>query len=270
MKNIVKEVVLDTLSLMDLTIVRIIDKQAVLCLINKLQPYNTDKKLIRFGPKGDGGYLIPDDLNGIQACFSPGVGNLSGFENDCAKRGMQIFLADKSVKFPALENPNFNFIKKHIGPLTNTDFITINDWVSESLDDKDSDLLLQMDIEGYEYSTILNMSNNLLKRFRIIVIEFHSLNKLWDNEFYSIASLVFQKLLQHHTCIHIHPNNSCGKSKIKGVEIPKVAEFTFFRKDRIKENDLETSFPHLLDFDNDPNFKTMILPKFWKRSNKNR
>ena len=267
MKNIAKKTVLNTLSLLGLTLSKITVKDDVLSFINKLRPFKTDKKLIRLGPNGDGGYLIPDDLDGIEACFSPGVGDLSEFENECAKRGMKVFLADNSVNSPAIENSNFHFIKKHIAPLSNKDFITLDDWVSKSLDSEDSDLLLQMDIEGYEYSTILNMSDTLLKRFRIIIIEFHTLNKLWDNEFFKMSSIVFQKLLQHHTCVHIHPNNSCGMTNLRGVEIPKVAEFTFIRNNRIKKSDLETNFPHPLDFDNDINFKKMILPRVWFRNN---
>lgn len=267
MKSVLKKVFLGTISLANITANKLLDKEIVLSLINKLRPYVTDKKLIRFGPNGDGGYLIPDDVSGIEACFSPGVGLLSGFEEDCSKKGMKVFLADKSVDSPALKNPQFNFIKKYIGPITNDDFITLDDWVdSSNLKSEDSDLLLQMDIEGFEYSTILNISNKLMKRFRIIVIEFHSLNRLWDNEFYNIASPVFEKLLQNHSCVHIHPNNCCGMFKLKGVEIPNVAEFTFMRNDRIKEKHIQNNFPHPLDFDCDLSFKTLVLPQQWYSS----
>ena len=48
-------------------------EKKVLELIKKLQPYNVGKDLIRLGAKRDGGYLVPDDLVEIEACFSPGV-----------------------------------------------------------------------------------------------------------------------------------------------------------------------------------------------------
>jgi hypothetical protein len=41
-------------------------------LIALVSPVATDKQLVRFGPGGDGGYLIPNDLQGVEACFSPG------------------------------------------------------------------------------------------------------------------------------------------------------------------------------------------------------
>lgn len=38
-------------------------------LISKLAPVDCGKQLIRLGLKGDGGYLVPDDLDSIVACF---------------------------------------------------------------------------------------------------------------------------------------------------------------------------------------------------------
>lgn len=65
-------------------------------MIHKLKPYSIDKDLIRLGTKGDGRYLVPNDLSGIKACFSAGVGQISRFEEECSKLGIQLFLADKS------------------------------------------------------------------------------------------------------------------------------------------------------------------------------
>lgn len=254
------------LSLKNLTIENSTNVDLINTLIKKLHPFSTDKSLIRFGPNGDGGYLIPDDFKGIEACFSPGVGNISAFEQDCLKYGMQVFLADKSVDSPAIKNDKLFFIKNFIGPLTGNDSITMDDWVNSCIKGNNSDLLLQMDIESDEYLTIIQMSENLLKRFRILVIEFHFLHKLWNKEFYKLASTTFQKILQYHTCVHIHPNNCCGVEKLHGIEIPRVAEFTFLRNDRINHKKLQTRFPHPLDFDNTSN-NTIILPKRWYDAN---
>lgn len=245
-----------------LNIERSVNKKSVVSLIEKLHPYCTDKELIRFGANGDGGYLVPNDFEGINACFSPGVGAFSSFEEDCVKHGMQVFLADKSVDAPATKNDQFHFIKKFIGTVNNNDFITIDKWVSTCLEEKKSDLLLQMDIEKHEYLSLINMSDTLLNRFRILVIEFHYLHKLWNKEFFDMASAAFEKILQNHTCVHIHANNYCGIVKSKGVEIPKVAEFTFIRNDRIKTKTPQTNFPHPLDFDN-INDNVVVLPKSW-------
>jgi hypothetical protein len=70
------------------------DKNSLESLLHKLYPMSTDKELIRLGPEGDGGYLVPDDLAEIEACFSPGVSVISGFEKACADLGIKVFLAD--------------------------------------------------------------------------------------------------------------------------------------------------------------------------------
>ena len=44
-------------------------------------------------------------MEGIESCFSPGVDNISEFENDCLKYGMKIYMADKSVDKPNLDIP---------------------------------------------------------------------------------------------------------------------------------------------------------------------
>lgn len=222
-----------------------------------------DKELIRLGPIGDGGYLIPDDLEGIEACFSPGVGFYSIFEKDCADRGMKVFLADKSVDKPKQSHEHFVFTKKHIGIINNDSFMTINDWVESSLPDSKSDLLLQMDIEGSEYEVLLVVSDDILQRFRIIVIEFHSLNRLCSNPFFKLASKVFEKLLQTHTCVHNHPNNFSSSVKFKGLEIPEVIELTFLRNDRISSPSFAKIFPHPLDADNTEDHPSLPLPKCW-------
>ena len=88
-----------------------------------------DKPLIRLGPDSDGGYLVPDDLAGIKACFSPGVAQVSGFERDCANLGMQVFLADRSVENPPESHRLFEFTNKFVGVTTSEEFMTLDHWV---------------------------------------------------------------------------------------------------------------------------------------------
>jgi hypothetical protein len=230
--------------------------------IRSLQPVATDRDLIRLGPDADGGYLIPDDLDGIEACFSPGVSTVSGFEKDCADRGIKVFLADKSVEGPAESHELFGFTKKFVGAVSDKDFMTLDGWVNDSLTTLDTDLILQIDIEGAEYEVFLSASEGLIKRFRIIVAEFHWLEQLWSRPYFDLAKRAFDKILRDHTCVHIHPNNCCGSVKKAGLDIPSVMEFTFLRNDRIHRTSARTDFPHPLDRDNLPE-TPLVLPKCW-------
>lgn len=262
MKQMIKPFAIDILALGNAFPTRLTGKNALQSLVHKLSPMTSGKDLIRLGPKGDGGYLVPDDLEGIEACFSPGVCFVSGFEKDCADLGMKVFMADRSVDQPAAMHELFHFTKKYVGVTTNDDFMTVDDWVASSLPGSKADLLLQIDIEGYEYETFLGMSDSLMRRYRIIVAEFHDLDQLWNRPFFQLAARAFEKILQTHTCVHIHPNNCSGLLNKWGLSIPPVAEFTFLRNDRIHNPSYVNVFPHPLDFDDTEN-PHFALPACW-------
>jgi hypothetical protein len=238
------------------------DGQAVRALVRSLRPWEGAHPLIRLGPDGDGGYLVPDDLEGITACFSPGVSRISGFERDCAERGMQVYMADASVAGPALEHPAFHFTPRFLGTSTHGKFVTLPDWIRESIGDAGGDLLLQMDIESHEYPVLLATPDALLERFRIIVIEFHLLPQLWNLHFLELVQPVFERLLRSHACVHVHPNNYSPPVVREGITLFPFMEFTFHRRDRVGPLRPATRFPHPLDRDNTRR-PTAVLPRSW-------
>lgn len=244
----------------------IVKNDNILKFIERVFPVKSQFPMTRLGPNGDGGYILPNDLEGITACYSPGVSFVSDFENDCAKRGMQVFLADRSVDGPAVQNDAFHFTKKYIGAFDTDEFMTLDTWVEQTAPDPKSDLLLQIDIEGFEYEVFLNMTEKLQRRFRTIVVEFHMMDQLWNAPFNRIITRTFDKLLQTHACVHIHPNNCCGSVEKDGLVIPRVMEFTFHRLDRVLPGEYQTKFPTELDFDNTTN-ATLPLPKMWYKNN---
>ena len=241
------------------------DPAKVNALLARLHPVTCTKKLVRLGPDGDGGYLVPDDLEGIVACFSPGVSTVAGFELDCARLGMDVFLADASVDFPPENHPRFHFLKKFIGAATRENFIAFSDWVQACATSERGEFLLQIDIEGYEYETFLSAPSSLLDRFRIVVVEFHFLDHLFCAPLFNLYAQVFEKLLLTHTCVHIHPNNIAGTIKVGNIELPQMAEFTFYRNDRVHQPAFATTFPHPLDRDN-ADGAPLILSKSLYRS----
>jgi hypothetical protein len=234
-------------------------------LIKKISPVDSGRKMIRLGPDKDGGYIIPDDLEGITACFSPGVADEAGFELDCTKRGMTVYMADASVEAPPIENNKFSFIKKFLGAVSKDNQITLDSWVLDQTKKVSNDLILQIDIEGAEYEVFINASEELLSRFRIIVVEFHNLDYLFDSTFYRVARAAFDSILKHHSCVHIHPNNTAGVITSSGLSIPKTMEFTFYRNDRMPSVISPALIPNPLDIDCDPNKPTIKIPVCWNK-----
>ena len=230
--------------------------------LSSLKPTKTNYELIRVGGEGDGGYLIPDDLEGIDTCFSPGVAKKTKFENDMTKRGVKCFLADFSVDLQPINNPLFDFEKKYLGTKNDETFITLENWINLKAPNK-TELILQMDIEGSEYPVILNTSDETLSKFRILVIEFHSLESINNIQGYELIRLTFLKLLKNFDIVHIHPNNCCGSVRYKDLDIPRAMEFSFLRKDRITHRSPAKKFPHPLDRKNVANKPEVHLQSCW-------
>jgi hypothetical protein len=229
-----------------------VDPTKVKSMLRNLWPVHSGHKLRRFGPKSDGGYLIPDDLEGIQRCYSPGVSNESGFEFDLAERGIDVYMADGSVDAPQLNHQRFHFLKSHIGSFPHEvdgiEFTTLSKWIkrTSSFEDK-GDLLLQMDIEGFEYEVIYNLDWEIQKRFRIIVLELHDLQQLQSQFGFKIISQCLRKLTVTHDVVHLHANKIAGFFKIQDFNVPRLLEVTLLRKDRISGRSPILHLPHHLD-----------------------
>ena len=228
-----------------------------------IRPITTEHELIRLGEKSDGGYLVPNDLIGITACFSPGVSAEVHLEEELARRNIKSFMADYSIESLPIHNPLFDFEKKYVGLQPSDTHMTLEDWVNRKVNKDNSDLILQMDIEGEEYDVIFDTSNESLKRFRIIVIEFHKLDILLDKYGYQIINTAFNKLLKNFSIVHIHPNNAATPVQYKGYELPPFMEFTFLRKDRIHSWSYTEHFPHALDNANVQSKQNFSLPECW-------
>ena len=223
--------------------------QKVRLLADQIRPVNTGIELVRIGGSADGGYLVPDDFKGISTCYSPGVSDTANFENELYdKFGIQSHLADYSVSGPPNNCKPKSFIKKFIGPNTIGDFINLNDWIEKCEgNSKSEDSILQMDIEGGEYLSILATPREVLLKFRIIVLEVHDVNQWSNRPYFEMVDAFFQKLLQDFIVVHLHPNNCCSNINIGGFVSPKVFEISFLRKDRINELNGFAVLPNILD-----------------------
>jgi hypothetical protein len=234
-------------------------------LMRRLAPRPIKCPLIRIGGPSDGGYLVPDDLEGLAACVSPGVSSEVGFDLAMAERGVDVFMTDASVPGPPIQHDRFHFERKFLDVFED-DNNTRLDSLSTTIDRSfPGDRILQMDIEGAEYRVLLDTSDQALRSFRIMVMEFHHLTRMLGAFPFGLIQATFRKLLRHHHVVHIHPNNVCGATTRGDLMIPPVMEFTFYRKDRaLLDPDHHTRFPHQLDRDNVAGRPSVALPICWR------
>jgi len=239
-------------------------KEEIQKLIDSLRPVQTKFDLIRVGGNNDGGYLIPNDLMGITACFSPGVDVTASFEIDLCKRGIGSHLADGSVDAPPKNFTPLSFTKKFLGGCNNATHMTLMEWVlSKPEYYVKGDLILQMDIEGGEYTTLLCTPPDVLRKFRIIAVEIHNVHTWFDSLAWPVVTTFFEKLLEDFRVVHNHPNNNCPFIDVDGILMPTVFELTLMRKDRTIALDYCDQFPHPLDQPNVLDKPDRPLPEGW-------
>ena len=217
---------------MGFSISRCTPRGKVLEFFSKIQPRGS-YDLIRLGGAGDGGYWVPRNLEGIVCCFSPGVADCSDFEEDCAARGMEVFMVDGSVDGPASSNQRFHFEKKYLASFDSKSkgLLSLDGWYEKSRHlIPPGDLILQMDIEGAEYEVLHSISGSLLKKFRVVVVEFHHLHQLWNCNSFEMMSNVFEKLLGDFEICHLSPNPYAGWVDCEGLRFSRLIEATFVRK----------------------------------------
>jgi hypothetical protein len=232
--------------------------------LRHLTPFETDVPLVRIGGQHDGGYLLPDDLDGLVASFSPGVSYNMDFDLALMKRGLPCFLADASIDGLVEPHPLAHFDKLFLGPRTQGNFISLDDWVAMHAP-PEGDLILQMDIEGAEFETLAAASEATLRRFRIILVEFHGMHRMFSRKHAKARGDLFERLAQIFTLVHLHPNNASTPVKAGPITIPPVFEATFLRSDRIERRQEATEFPHPLDEPNVAGLPDDPIPDFWRQ-----
>lgn len=216
--------------------------------VSYLRPQVDPLRLVRLGAEGDGGYLVPDDLKGIEACFSPGVNDQVAFEVDLMALGIPSHLCDASIERVPATLSGFTFEKKFLGLCEEGNFTTLCAWFARyaSVDDA-HDYMLQMDIEGAEYDVLNSTPRDVLRKFRIIVIELHHFARVFDPLVCQQIHTLLSRLARDFVVAHIHGNNHGDPVSNGTFEVPRSLEVSLLRRDRPWTESVSPSLPHQLD-----------------------
>lgn len=243
------------------------DGKELFRLMKTLYPQPTQFGLIRLGGEGDGGYVLPDDLEGIEYCFSPGVADSSTFEEALAEKGITSFLADFSVDAAPISNSHISFDKLYVGPNEDEQkIIRLEDWILSKNLSESAEFILQMDIEGDELGVILDTPKDVWRRFRIVILEIHFLVELAGSAIgFRMLDQCLSRLLSEFYVAHAHVNNVGGLVSLGRNNVPELLELSLIRKDRVNPELglIPTLLPHPLDQPNRHGVRTLSIPKSW-------
>lgn len=196
------------------------------------------KKFERLGEEHDGGYVMcMDGLDeGLVGAYSYGISGYDGagmaiastlhiplFEYDCTNPNEPTPCAGCTVKF------HNECIMEHDGA-SKQGFKTLSQQLQESGngDAPERSLILKIDVEDAEWQVFAKEPVENLRKFRQIVVEYHSINK---KELHPLYEQAAQKIEEAGLSVaHIHGNNYGGGLEHFGeYSIPNVIEVTYIQ-----------------------------------------
>lgn len=246
----------------------VVEREALTRVLKKFRPIDTGLPLIRVGPDGDGGYVMPDDLIDCVGLLSPGVGDIADFDLSFAQRGIKVVELDHTIESPPFIHELVEFLPLRLGASPGPGCKTIAELVT--LFPASGDLVLQLDVEGDEWACLALVEPSILLRFRMLTVEFHRLDEfLTDPRLRTLAEAVLDRILENFVVAHSHVNNG-GKIlslRERGAKIllPATLEVTFLRKDRLKVmSGLPAAVPNPLDYPNNAGRPESPIPFEWR------
>ena len=219
---------------------------------------------IRLGRLHDGGYVMVDRLDNIEAAYSLGINDDVSWDLDVAARGVPCFQYDPTIDALPQQHPLFNWKPVWIGgdvdPSANRE--TLESLIVQNGHEKSSSLILKCDIEGAEWSLLQQTPSRVLRQFRQMVFEFHNLGMLADPHHGNNVRNAFLNLTSSHYVVHVHANNFAGWQVVGGIPVPAVIELTLLRKDEGEFGLSDETFPMELDMSCNSESADMYLGRF--------
>jgi FkbM family methyltransferase len=228
-------------------------KHTTFDVLRLLAPFDINKAKVRIGNRGDGGYILVDDLSSDQVVLSFGIGNEASFDLAMAERGHKTYMFDHTIDVPPAQHKNLEFVRNGISGVSKPQrsVFSLSDHLRR-LDIRGENLILKMDVEGAEWESLATARPAVLGRFRQIVVEVHNLHRLGDPSMRNVVARVLGKLNQQFTLCHVHGNNFAQLNLVDGLPVLDLLELTYVRTSVVERQASRTIFPTELDYPNVP------------------
>ncbi|MCI9218687.1 MAG: hypothetical protein HFH94_02950 [Lachnospiraceae bacterium] len=213
--------------------------------------------MVRIGKCADGGYIMPDDFDDIEACYSFGIGTEVSWEEDMATRGIDVYCYDHTIDHMPGNNEKLHFFRNGIAGADSRDGIlkTMETFLRENKSRTDN-LILKMDVEGAEWEFLQKVEKNVLSRFKQMTFELHNLtDERRSREIFDCLN----KLKETHQPVWVHGNNAGLAEKAGDYVVPQMLEIIYVRKDSYKLAECEYNCPIYLDYPNISDFNEIVL-----------
>ena len=157
----------------------------------------------------DGSYVMLDDFENIKIAYSLGIDGEIQFDKALADKGIDVYMYDHTIEKLPYENEKFHWKKIGIGGNNdrNNNIQTLTDMMKDNGHLNEKNMILKIDVEGPEWKALNDISEDVLKQFKYILIEYHFF-KIYPELFYK----VLKKIYKTHQAFYAH---CCADENVK-------------------------------------------------------
>jgi hypothetical protein len=234
-------------------------------LLQSLYPMTSPQiQLVRIGNEGDGGYIMANCFEKIDAAYSFGIANDVSWDSAIANKSIPVYMYDHTIQQLPAQHELFHFFRVGICGKPNISGMKDIAQIMKENGHLGKNLILKMDIEGFEWPALDALNDEELACFSQIVCEIHDLNNLlFDTYRHEIISRNLKKILKHMHCVHIHANNVGWVAESDGVRIPVLLELTFVKKSLATDFSKTDALRDDLDRESDPTKQKIDISNLW-------
>lgn len=182
------------------------------CIYHLIAPKKVvGKNRILLGDKSDGCYVLLDDFDNIKIAYSFGISNNIQFDKALADKGIDVFMYDHTINSLPYQNPKFHWKKLGLcGKKTfKTNLKNLENLIKENGHTNEENMILKMDIEKWEWESLIDVNEETLNQFKYIAIEYHFVDeKTVQNEY--LYYNVLKKISKTHQPFYVRCNNDRG------------------------------------------------------------
>ncbi|CAJ1387833.1 unnamed protein product [Effrenium voratum] len=184
-------------------------------------------RLMRVGPRSDGGYVMLDTGESIKQLLSYGVGTNIDFEWDLAILGAKVHLFDHTVACLPRQHPNFSFYQE---ALCAEELPGVGTTLTEGVQLLGAGpSVLKCDVEGAEFASILSTDSEVLGRLDQLCLELHWLGRPRCGDA-QVKAMALEKLNEQFVMLHAHGNSYGDVVDVAGYQIPDVLEVLYVHR----------------------------------------
>jgi hypothetical protein len=221
------------------------DPDRQLCIYHLIAPKSVEgKERLLIGKKRDGSYVLLNDFKNIKIAYSFGISRMIQFDKYLANKGIDVYMYDHTINFLPYNNIKFHWKKIGITGRNRNSLIlkSLEELIIENGHSSEKNMILKIDVEHAEWESLKDLSYNILRNFKYILIEYHFRDeKIINNT--SLYYNVIKKLYKTHQVFYLRCQNKYNIVNFGNNKICRALEVSYIIRENVKFTKDSTIYP---------------------------